>query len=109
MIFTDRLIERLDGDRVVFDKLGEPVDLEAPDDVGPATLLVKTVTDALKLVEDGVVEGSVDRSAMWVVEAIILDRVVLERIGPRRLSVEDLLTEVRQLGFAWQVSPISAP
>jgi hypothetical protein len=109
VISTERLIERLDGHRVVFDKSGAPVDLEAPDDVGPATFLVTGVTDALKLVADGMVEGSVDRSRMWAVEAIILDRVVLERLGPRRLSFEDLLTEVRQLGFAWQISQISAP
>lgn len=109
VISIGRLTGILDGDWVVFDKHGNPVDLDVPGDVGPAALLVSDVTEAVKRVEDGVVVESVDRRKMWAVEAIVLNRIVLRRLDEEEVSVEGLLDSVRAAGFAWQIRPISVP
>lgn len=108
MISTARLIESLVGNWVAFDHEGEPVEIDIPGSIGPAALLVSPVTDALKRVEGGIVEP-VDRDQMWEVDAIVLNRVVLRRLGEGEMSVEDLLAAVRELGFSWQISPVGVP
>jgi hypothetical protein len=108
VISTSRLIENLVGDYVAFDKGGEPIEIDIPKTIGPAAFLVAPVTDAVKRVEGDVVE-SLDRDELWLVEAIVLNRVVLRRLEDRGMSVEELLERVRDLGYRWQVSPISAP
>lgn len=108
MISRSRLIENLVGDYVAFDEKGDPVDVDIPRTIGPAAFLVGPVTDAVKRVDGHVVE-SLDRDRLWAVEAIVLNRVVLRRLDDRKMSVEELLETVRDLGYRWQVSPISAP
>lgn len=108
MISTSRLRETLVGDWVAFDREGRTIDLEIPKDIGPAALLVGPVTDAVKRI-DGEAVRSLDREGMWAVEAIVLNRVVLRRLEDRELSAEDLLAAVRELGYSWQISPISSP
>lgn len=108
MISTSRLRAGLVGDYVVFDKHGDLVDMEIPADIGPAGFLVSPVTDAVKQLEGGTVR-SLDRDRLWSVDAIVLNRVVLRRMEDQELTAEELLTTVRELGYTWQVSPISAP
>lgn len=108
VISISRLRDALVGDRLVFDQHGDPVEHEIPETTGPAVLLVAPVTDAVKRVEARQVE-SLDRDGMWAVEAIVLDRSVLNRLGDDEITAEDLLSAVRDLGFSWEVSPISTP
>lgn len=108
MISISRLRDGLVGDWVAFDEEGEPVDVEIPVSIGPAAILVNPVTDAVKRVEGDVVE-SLDRERMWLVEAIVLNRVVLHRLSDGEMAVGELLDVVRGLGYSWQVSPISSP
>lgn len=93
---------------MAFDGSGETFEVDIPASIGPAALLVSPVTDALKRVEGGVVE-SVDRDQMWEVEAMVLNRVVLRRLGEEEMSTEELMAAVRELGFRWQISPVAAP
>lgn len=108
MISISRLREGLSGNRVVFDANGDVVDVDVPDDIGPTTLLVAPVIDALKRLEDDRVE-SLDRDEVWAVEAIALDGNVLQRLGEGEMTVEGLLEAVRDLGYSWQISPTSSP
>lgn len=106
MISPSRLAQSIVGDRAVFDQHGNLLDIDIPSGVGPATLLVAPVTDAVKRLDDDRVE-SLDRDQMWLVEAIVLHRDILDHIGDREIDAEDLLTAVRDAGHSWQVSPIS--
>jgi hypothetical protein len=107
-ISTSRLAANLRGDWVAFDKQGNPLEIEIPGDIGPAALLVAPVVDAVKRLDGESVE-SLDRDRLWLVEAIVLNRVVLRRIGKLEATAEDLLGVVREAGYSWQISPISSP
>lgn len=107
MLTVSGLQELLGEDRdwIVVRPTGESVDMEIPPDIGPATLLVVAVTDALKTVsEDGFVEGSVDRDSVWKVEAIALNRVVVERLEGEEMSPLDLYRSVIRLRLGWQIA-----
>ncbi|HSM45636.1 MAG TPA: hypothetical protein VK969_11525 [Acidimicrobiia bacterium] len=106
MISISRLNENLSGDWICFDRHGEPLDIEIPGSIGPAAFLVTAVTDAVKRIDGNAVE-SMDRDQMWAVDALVLNRVVLQKMDGD-LSVEDLITRVRALGYSWQISPISS-
>lgn len=108
MISTALLADSLRGEWVAFDNQGNLLDVEIPGDIGPAALLVAPVVDAVKRKNGGSVE-SLDRDQMWLVEAIVLNRVVLRRIGKLEATAEDLLVAVREAGYSWQISPISSP
>jgi hypothetical protein len=108
VISISRLAESIVGERVVFDKHGNPLDIEIPPEIGPAVLLVSPVTDAVKQDGGDGVE-SLDRDQMWLVDAIVLHRDVLGHLEDREMTAEDLLTAVGDAGYSWQVSPISAP
>lgn len=107
MISIAHLVGSIVGDRVAFDKQGEPLDIEIPASTGPAALLVSPVTDAVKRVEGDEVE-SLDRDQMWAVGAIVLTGAVLRRLDDREMTAEDLLDAVREMGYSWQISPISS-
>lgn len=110
VISIARLRDRLEDDRVSFNKWGHPVEIEIPAGLGPATMLVVEVTDALKDVDFADrVTGSVDRAGMWSVQALVLDRSVLQRLEGDEMPVEDLIEAVEAAGVAWSVSPISGP
>jgi hypothetical protein len=110
VISITHLRESLVGDRVVFDPHGKPLELPVPDDVGPATMMVSEVTEALKSVDEtGSVDASIDRDGMWQVDALVLGRAVLDRLEAGDHTVASLLQAVRDLGYAWQVSSTSAP
>lgn len=106
MISIAELRGGVEDGRVVFDKTGTVISTRPPESLSPATLLVSEMTDALKTVESGRITGSMDRTRVWVVDAIALDAVVLDHLEGE-ISVEDLIAEVREAGFEWQVSPIS--
>jgi hypothetical protein len=108
VISTSRLKSSLVGDWVAFDERGEPIEVEIPPMIGPAAFLVTHVTDAVKRVADGRIE-SLDRDQIWAVEAIVLSRVVLRRLDDEEMTTTELLSRVRELGYAWQISPVSAP
>lgn len=106
MISISLLIENLSGDWIAFDRHGEPVDIEIPGSIGPAAFLVTTVTDAVKRIDGDSVE-SMDRDQMWAVDAMVLNRVVLQKLNGE-MSVEALIAGVRELGYSWQISPSSS-
>lgn len=108
MISIKRLTQILVGDWVVFDERGDPVDAEVPTSTGEAALLVSPSTDAVKCIVDGAVH-SLDRDQMWVVEAVVLNREVLDRLDHETMDLEDLLRAVSGLGYSWQVSPVVDP
>jgi hypothetical protein len=94
-------------DWVVVGAEGDLVDLEVPADVGPAALLVTSVTDALKTVsEDGLVVGAPRRDGVWQVEAFVLNRVLVAALPPDVDIPGDLFDAVEELGFGWQVRPL---
>lgn len=110
MISTRELKSRLDGNWVAIDKHGRSVDYEIPKDIGPATLAVIPVADALKQVDEvDHVVGAVDKNAVWSVVAIVLNSVVLNRLPDESFTAESLIEAVRDAGFGWQISPTSAP
>ena len=110
MISIAGLRAALQGNWVAFDKWGSPVPYEVPKDVGPATLSVSPVTDALKRLDsEGNVASEVDKRGLWSVDAIVLNIVVLDRLPGETYTAEQLIDEVRAIGFGWQISPTSAP
>lgn len=110
MISIETLRQHLVGDWVAFDKHGRVVHHVVPNDIGPATLSVSAVTDALKEVDEADrVVGSVDKNKVWSVDAIVLNSIVLRRLPDDVYEAEELIEAVRDLGFSWQISPTSAP
>lgn len=110
VISIEQLRDQLDGDWVAFDSHGEVVDYVVPKDIGPATLSVSPMTDAMKQVDEADrVVGSVDKNSVWSVDAIVLNSIVLKRLPDATFTAEDLIEAVRDAGFAWQISPTSAP
>lgn len=112
MISIEALRGELDGDWVAIDRHGQVVDYEVPKDIGPATLSVSPMTEALKRVDqDDRVVGDLDRDTVWTVDALVLNTVVLRRLPEREYTAEELIDAVREAGFAWQISyfrPLSA-
>lgn len=108
MISIAQLRGAVEDGYVVFDKTGALIDTPAPQGAGPATLLVSEMTDALKTVEGDRITGSLDRGGVWVVEAIVLGLEVLDLLEGE-MTVEELLKDVPQAGFEWQISPTSGP
>ncbi|MGB7860710.1 MAG: hypothetical protein WBM90_09455, partial [Acidimicrobiia bacterium] len=93
-----------DENWVLFDTAGAPLDLRVPRDIGPATLLVSPVTDALKTMnEDGLVVESLDRAHVWSVVGYALNRVVLKKLDHVKMSPEQLYEAVVGLRLGWQV------
>ena len=110
MISIAALRQRIEGDWVAFDKHGNKVAYDVPKDIGPATMSVSPVVDAIKRIDeaDRVVE-SVPRESLWEVDAIVLNSVVLGRLDDRVLTAEELIEAVREAGFVWEISSTSAP
>lgn len=93
-----------DADPVVFDVSGTAVSPDVTLEGGPAVLVVSEPTEALKMVDrDDVLGEPVDRSAMWIIDAVVLGREVLDRIDADELTIDDLLETVRGLGYEWRV------
>jgi hypothetical protein len=107
VISISRLKEEAGG-LAVFDTGGRPLDLELPPGIVSPALLVAPVTDAVKRVDGGRIE-SLDRDRMWSVQAFVIDARLLAQLGDRELSAEGLMETVKELGYTWQVNPVSGP
>lgn len=91
-----------EGDWVVVRPDGEVVEMSIPKNIGPATLIVSVVTDALKT-QDGIrLTGSLDRDAVWAVDAFALNRVVVRRLEGEYSPLE-LYQAVLDMSLGWQV------
>ena len=93
-------------DRLGFDSTGEVIEPGLLSGEGPAVLRVDDVTDAVKLVDKGMVVGPVDRDMLWAVHWFELDRDVLLGLGDTRIEPGDLIEAVEALGHVWQVIPV---
>jgi hypothetical protein len=103
MISVSALVEGLNGgDWVVFESNGSVFDVPVAKDFGPANLLVESETDALKLVADGLIAGSLDRARVWRVVGMALNRVVVNRIPDGVFTPIELYDVVRGFGLAWR-------
>lgn len=96
-------LERLLGeaDWVVVSPSGERIDFEIAPDIGPATLLVRPVTDALKMRSGTRLIGAVRRDLVWSVEGFALNRVVVDKLGGEYTPLE-LYEAVRETRLSWQ-------
>lgn len=104
-----RLIDPASG-LAVFDADGRKVGWSTVA-VAPATLLVRDVADALRVVgEGGLVEDEVDRDTVWQVEAFALSGEVVDALEGEFGSAVALYEAVVALGYDWEVLPTpSAP
>ena len=104
-MITVSLLEQALGelDRVAVTTGGTVVDVPVPPDVGPAVMVVKPVTDALKFGESGRLVASVDRDRTWAVHAFVLHRDVLGKLQSEQLTARELKAEVERLGIVWDV------
>ena len=103
MLSVSELAERLgDEDWVVVTPDGQFIDMEIPRSIGPATLLVRPVTDALKRVEGTRIVDSVSRDEVWSVDGFALNRVVLNKLSGE-LTPQGLYEAVRETRLSWQV------
>ena len=106
MLSVSEMRRRLgDGDWVVVTPDGDFIDMEIPRSIGPATVLVRPVTDALKRVEGVRIADSVSRDEVWVVDGFALNRVVIERLSGE-LTAEGLYEAVSATPLSWQVYEI---
>lgn len=102
MLSVSELEDRLgDENWVVVRPSGEIVEMEIPSGIGPATLIVGAVTDALKVREGRLITGSLDRDEVWAVEAFAINRVVLDRLEGV-MEPMDLYRAVVDIGLAWR-------
>ncbi len=70
---------------------------------GPAVILVREVTDAMKIVSDDVVADAVDRSRMGSVAGFVLNRAILKHLSGS-LTAQSLIAAVREAGFVWDLA-----
>ncbi len=94
-----------EGDRDHFDidHGGALVDRGELDVHGPAILIAVPVTDAVKVVYEGQVRGSLDRGTLWSIEGFRLEREVLLALDIETIDPEGLVDAVVAAGFQWQV------
>jgi hypothetical protein len=100
------------GDPSVFDASGSPLAVDPTLLKGPASLLVRPVTDALKVVEAGLVSGVADRAGVGAVAGLSLARGVVDRLGDGDFTLDGLMRRVVELGHGWDVvswSPTDVP
>jgi hypothetical protein len=88
---------------VAFDNAGALVSGTSPPKGDFALLLVRPVTDAVKEIDGARVRASVDREGLWLVEGFSVDRKVIEAVGPRPITSDELIAAVEDAGFEWKV------
>ena len=106
MIAVSDLRDRLEDEDgwLIFGADGSRMDMAVPDDMGPAALLVTTVTDAAKtLTSDGQIDRSLDRESIWAVEGFALTGAVVRSLPKLDLTPEGLLEAVVELGMEWDI------
>lgn len=96
------------GNWVLFDSHGVAIETPIPGDLGPATLLVAPVIDALKTTNsDGLVDRSLNRDDIWAVKGFALNRVVVDRLEPVSMAPRQLFDAISDLRFGWQVKALA--
>jgi hypothetical protein len=90
-------------DHLDIDHAGALVDWGELEVKGPAVVIAVAVTDAVKLVGDGLVLDSLDRDDLWSVQGFRLQREVLLALGGELSDPQSLVTAVAAAGFPWQV------
>lgn len=66
-------------------------------------MVVKPVTDALKLGESGRLVRSIDRDQTWAIDAFVLDETVIEKLATAELTAIELIDVVERLGIVWEI------
>ena len=92
----------------IVDSHGVAIETPIPGDLGPATLLVAPVIDALKTINsDGLVDRSLNRDDIWAVKGFALNRVVVDRLEPVSMGPRQLFDAISDLRFGWQVKALA--
>lgn len=96
------------GDWALFDSHGEALGVLVPPDIGPATLLVAPVTDAVKTTtSDGLVNQSLNRDDIWAVQGLALNRVVVDRLDREMMTLREIYDAVVSMRIGWQVKKMA--
>ncbi len=105
MIDISALRRLADGDRhhVDVDHRGVLADLGELDAEGPAILIAVPVTDAVKVVAEGVVLGSFDKDALWSIQGFRLGSEVILELDDSVSDPQSLIDAVTEAGFQWRV------
>lgn len=94
--------------RVVLDSTGAPIDRAPPSTTEPAVLLVSRITDAVKMVENGFITGSLKRDSLWAVHGFVLTAEVVDSLPDGPMTPGELLRSVEGLGFSWAPIPATS-
>ena len=107
LIDLKTLIDHADThQRISFDPDGVPIDLDERMGLGPASLIVEPVTDAVKLVdtEDKLV-GVVDKSELWEGVGFSVRTSVVAEFAAGPISGDELIRLVSASGTEWSSVP----
>ena len=88
---------------VVIDAAGVLVEDSRIKESGPALLIAVPVTDAVKVVDGGLVHESVDRDTLWSVEKFVLGPEVVMALDESVTTPGELIEAVISAGFEWRV------
>ena len=88
------------GGPVCVDSDGLVIDAHA-DDMPLPTLLVVPVSEAVKHVEGDRVTDELDRSQLWSVKGIAVDRAIVEILPMGSFTMADLIQRVAAAGHVW--------
>jgi hypothetical protein len=88
------------GRPVCVDSDGLAIDLLA-DDLPLPTLLVAPVSDAVKQVHGDRVTDDLDRSQLWAIKGIAVDRAIVEILPLGSFTMDDVIQRVAAAGYAW--------
>lgn len=106
MLSADEIKQRLgEGTWVVVTPDGGFLDIEIPKTIGPATMVVGPVTDALKIRTGDRITSALSRDEVWAVEAYALNQVVVRHLEGE-MSADGLVEIVSGLGYGWQVTQL---
>lgn len=88
--------------RISFDPDGVPLDLDGRTELGPATLIVESVTDAVKTVDtENKLVGVVDKSELWEVVGFSVQTSVLAGLASGPITGDELIRAVSASGTEW--------
>jgi len=88
---------------VVIDAAGVVVEDSGTQESGPALLIAAPVTEAVKVVNGGLVHDSVDRDTLWSVENFVLGPEVVMALDEGVITPGELIEAVISAGFEWRV------
>jgi hypothetical protein len=95
--------------RVAVDVAGGIIETQETSGPGHAVLITTTPTDAVKVVNGGMIIESLNRDLLWSIEAFVLGSEVVMAIDGKVNSPEELVEAVSNAGFEWRVvSPSSS-